>query len=234
MDKQKLERLSKETDERFKTLRTVVAMVASGQRPSMIIVGKGGLGKTFNVGQTIKSMGIDEKSVKTVKGYSTARGLYETLYDNKDSLIIFDDCDAVLENKISIALFKPALDSDDVRTVSWNAKLQKNDKYPPSFDFTGSVIFISNLDKSDIDQAILSRSMVVDLSMTDDEKIARMYSILKFVEKDFSMDIKEDALEYLHTNKDKFDITMRALGIIASLRYNYPQKWKDLAQQLLD
>ena len=231
MDEAKLKKLSDETDKKFKTLRTVVAMVASKQRPSMIIVGKGGLGKSFNVESTIKSMGISD--AKTIKGYTTSRGLYETLYDNRDSLLVFDDCDEALEDKISISLFKSALDSSDVRTVSWNAKLRKNDDYPKQFDFTGSVIFISNLAKDDIDQAILSRSMVVDLSMTDDEKLARMHSILKFVEKDFSMQVKEDALNYLIDNKDNIDITMRALGIIASLRYNYPQKWEILSKQLL-
>lgn len=234
MDKAKLKKLTKLTDKKFKTLRTVVAMVASKQRPSMIIVGKGGLGKSFNVEQTIESMGIKKNEYATIKGYSTSKGLYQILYDNKDSLIIFDDCDEALEHKVSISLLKAALDSKDVRTVNWNAKLQKNDKYPPSFDFSGSVIFISNLNKEDIDQAIISRSMVVDVSMTEDEKLARMHSIIKFIEKDFSMEVKKEALQYLEDNKNNIDITMRTLGIIASLRYNYPNNWEVLAEQLLD
>lgn len=225
--------IEKEVNQRFKNLRTITALVASKQSPSMIVAGKGGLGKTYNIKQTIKSMGIKKNEYKEMVGYTTARGLYEVLYDNKDSLILIDDCDEALENSTSISLLKAALDSYDIRTITWNAKITKNSKYPKSFDFTGSVIFITNLNVKDIDQAILSRSMVVDLEMTNEEKIVRIESILKFLNPEFSMEVKQDALNYLKENGKTFDVNLRTLGLVSKLRHNYPYNWQRLSKTMI-
>jgi hypothetical protein len=228
-----MKEIEKEVNAKFKNLRTITALVASLQSPSMIVTGKGGLGKTYNIKQTIKSMGIRKANFKEMVGYTTARGLYEVLYDNKDSLILIDDCDEALEDKTSISLLKAALDSYDVRTITWNAKVSKNSKYPSSFDFTGSIIFITNLNVDDIDQAILSRSMVVDLAMTNEEKLVRIDSILKFLNPEFSMEVKQDALNYLRENGKTFDVNLRTLGLISKLRYNYPYNWQQLSKTMI-
>jgi hypothetical protein len=165
-------------------------MVIYDVTPSLIVTGEGGLGKTHSVSQAIDVTGLQDNEYVFFKGYSTARGLYNTLYDNNGKLIIFDDCDSVLEDKIAVNILKSALDSYETRKKSWMAKMNKNDEYPQQFDFTGRIIFISNKTKSSIDGAILSRSLTVDLTMTPDEKIERMTTILPNILPQYDNDVK--------------------------------------------
>jgi len=119
-----------------------------------------------------------------VKGHCTPKALFNLLRDNPSDLIVFDDCDSPLLEKTSLNLLKSALDSDD-RWVHWEttrAVVEGEGKEDTSFEFFGTCIFISNLAFDDIDQAILSRSIFVDVSMTADEKIKRMATILPHLE----------------------------------------------------
>ena len=168
--------MKKEFDinQRFEFLNNLTKMVVNGLTPSIIVLGQGGLGKTHSVTSTINSNDMSEDDYVFFKGYSTARGLYNTLYDNNGKLIVFDDCDSILEDKVALNILKSALDSYDKRTISWMAKMSKNEEYPQQFDFTGRIIFISNKSKEKIDGAILSRSLSIDLTMTADDKIERM------------------------------------------------------------
>ena len=131
-------------NQRFEFLNNLTTMVVNNATPSLIITGEGGLGKSHSVTETIKSNDLSDDEYIFFKGYSTARGLYNTLYDNNGKLIIFDDCDSVLDDKVALNILKSALDSYEKRTISWMAKMNKNDEYPQQFEFTGRIIFISN------------------------------------------------------------------------------------------
>jgi hypothetical protein len=78
-------------NQRFEFLGNLTQMVIGGITPSLIVTGEGGLGKTHSVTQTIKANDVEEDCYIFFKGYSTARGLYNTLYDNNGKLIIFDE-----------------------------------------------------------------------------------------------------------------------------------------------
>jgi hypothetical protein len=235
---------------RFGFVEKLVNMVASGVQPSAVITGEGGLGKTFTVTKTLETAGYKDISdlaefqvgsiVNTsrcftmVKGYSTAKGLYRTLFENQKSVIIFDDCDAVLKDPVALNLLKGALDSYGKRIISWNADM-RDDDLPRSFEFTGRVIFISNMDQDKIDQAIRSRSMMIDLSMTLDQKIDRMEYIAKedsFLP-EYDKKIKTDALALIREIKDQCkEISLRTLIAVAKVRASN-KEWKDLATYML-
>ena len=221
-------------NQRFQLLSDLTSMVVNNVTPSLIVTGEGGLGKTHSVTETIKSEGLFTDDYVFFKGYSTARGLYNTLYDNNGKLIIFDDCDSVLEDKVAINILKSALDSYDKRTITWMSKMNKNDEYPQQFDFTGRIIFISNKKKDSIDSAILSRSLTVDLTMTGDEKIQRMASIIGHILPDTTLDIKVDALDFLKENKDHPNVNMRTLIMISKMRQCNPDGWKQMAEYMLN
>ena len=199
-------------NQRFNFLQDLTSMVVHGATPSLIVTGEGGLGKTHTVTQTIKENLLDESDFVTFKGYSTARGLYNTLYDHNGKLIVFDDCDSVLEDKVALNILKSALDSYETRQITWMARMTKSDEYPNQFNFTGRIISISNKDKSKIDSAILSRSSTVDLTMTPSEKIERMSFILDKILPQLSMEVKSDALAFLDEMKDSANLNLRTLS----------------------
>jgi len=221
-------------NQKFNFLNDLTKMVINGITPSLIIVGDGGLGKTHSVKTAITESGIPETNYTFIKGYSTPRGLYNTLYDNNGKIIIFDDCDSVLDDRVAVNILKSALDSYDTREISWLAKMTKSDEYPNKFQFTGQIIFISNKKKSSVDDAILSRSLTVDLTMTPVEKIARMKHILPNILPNYQLDIKEDALNFLDHNKDKCQLNLRTLIMISKIRLAHSENWRQLATYMIN
>jgi hypothetical protein len=235
---------------RFGFVEKLVNMVATGVQPSAVITGEGGLGKTYTVTKTLEANGYKDisdlgefqvgsiintrKCFTTVKGYSTAKGLYRTLFENNKSIIVFDDCDAVLKDPVALNLLKGALDSYGKRIISWNADM-RDDDLPRSFEFTGRVIFISNMDQEKIDQAIRSRSMMIDLSMSLDQKIDRMEYIAKSDEflPEYDAKIKTDALSLIREIKnDCKEISLRTLIAVCKIRASN-KEYRDLATYML-
>ena len=237
---------------RFGFVEKLVKMVASGVQPSAIVTGAGGLGKTFTVVKTLEAAGFKDASVLddsfevgmrvnsakqfvTVKGYSTAKGLYRTLFENNKSVIVFDDCDAVLKDPVALNILKGALDSYGKRVISWNADMRDED-LPRSFSFEGKVIFISNMDQNSIDQAIRTRSMMIDLSMTTEQKIDRMAFIATREEfmPEFEMAHKIDAIELIKDLKDSTkDVSLRTLISVTKIRSSGDDDWKQMAEYVL-
>lgn len=220
-------------NQRFEFLNSLTHMVIGGVTPSLIVTGEGGLGKTHSVTQSIASTDMTKNDYVFFKGYSTARGLYNALYDNNGKLIIFDDCDSVLEDKVALNILKSALDSYEKRTITWMAKMNKNDEYPQQFDFTGRIIFISNKSKESMNDAILSRSLTVDLTMTPNDKIERMSAILSSILPEYSLDAKKEALDFLKTVKDEVSLNMRMLIMVTKMRATYPDNWRDMAKYMV-
>jgi hypothetical protein len=235
---------------RFGFVEKLVNMVATGVQPSAVITGEGGLGKTYTVTKTLEANGYKDisdladfqvgsvintrKCFTMIKGFSTAKGLYRTLFENNKSIVVFDDCDAVLKDPVALNLLKGALDSYGKRIISWNADM-KDDDLPRSFEFTGRVIFISNMDQDRIDQAIRSRSMMIDLSMTLDQKIDRMEFIAASDEflPEYDATIKADALGLIRKIKSECkEISLRTLIAVSKVRASN-KDWKDLATYML-
>lgn len=161
-------------NQKFDFLSHLTRMVINKTSVSLIITGEGGLGKSYTVKREIFRKQLSkEQDYVIIKGFSTPRGLYRTLFENNDKLIVFDDCDEVLEDKIAKNLLKGALDSYDEREIHWITKTT-DESLPDSFRFEGRVIFISNMSQDRIEQAILSRSMCIDLTMSNDDKLKRM------------------------------------------------------------
>ena len=235
---------------RFKFVEQLVSMVADGVQPSAVITGEGGLGKTHTVTATLAAKGYTDisdlaefqvgtvmqarKCFKTVKGFSTAKGLYRTLFENNKSVIVFDDCDAVLKDPVALNVLKSALDSYGKRIISWNADFRDED-LPRSFNFEGRVIFISNMTQDKIDQAIRSRSMMIDLSMTTSQKIERMATIAASPDfmPEYSKTVINDALELIRELADDAkEISLRTLIAVSKVR-SANADWKDMATYML-
>lgn len=200
-------------NKRFTFVEKFSKMVLDNTIVSLLISGEGGLGKTHTIKEQLKKKGLEEDiDYKMIKGYSTPKALYATLYENQDKLVIFDDCDSVLKDPISLNLLKGALDSYDKRTISWLSKGFISDDLPSSFDFKGQVIFISNLRLEKIDGAVRSRTLSVDLSMTLEDKIARMTAILPNILPQYDMGLKKEVLTILDDKKEiAKELNMRTL-----------------------
>jgi hypothetical protein len=242
-------------EDRFNFVRDVVTSVGKKQMNSAVILGEGGLGKSFTVAEGLKQAGlidfnrfqstmkdlsgddedddgkvvVPKNAYVPIKGYSTARGLYETLYNYNGATLVFDDCDKVLVDPVAEMIFKGALDSNEERYISWSSSggFGKTD-IPKKFMFTGTIVFVSNRKMGQIDQALRSRSVCIDLTMTRDQKIERMWEISNkqsFMPETPRTSVKE-CMDEVERLKDRIsDLNMRTLIKAVNL-YNSVPDWK--------
>ncbi len=201
----------------FSNLERLTKMVGKGIQPSLVITGSAGTGKTFLVKDTLTKMGLKESNEFVhFKGRATAAGLFVTLYDNCDKIIVLDDCDSVFKDPDAVNMLKAALDSYDTRNISYITSKPLKDQFgthlPRSFEFTGKIIFISNLDQSTLDEAIRSRSFVSDISMTTEQMFMRIEGLMEKMEDKIPTKAKQQAMTIMKELHEKYD------GISVNLR----------------
>jgi len=191
--------------ERFSCVSDLVDMVQAGISPSLMITGIAGIGKTYLVKERFKANDkVEGDDYHFCCGYSTPMGLYKFLHDHSDSTIVFDDCDSVFKDDTSVNILKSALDSYEVRKVCWQSTKMPED-LEPEFDFTGQIIFISNMDSSRIDEAVKSRTILVDLQMSRKEICDYLWNLVEVIEPKMKLAEKKEVLTYLGEHCETFE-----------------------------
>jgi len=194
----------------FDNLTRLTKMVARGVQPSLLVTGGAGLGKTFLVKQTLQSCGLRESyEFVHYKGRSTAAGMFITLFQNSNKIVVFDDCDSIFKDTDAVNMLKAALDSYDTRRISYITskplKDEHGDPIPTTFEFTGKVIFISNISQSALDEAIKSRSFVADIALTTQQMFERIESLMQKMEPSIPLPAKEQAFALMQKLDSKFE-----------------------------
>jgi hypothetical protein len=203
----------------FEDLKTYINMVIRGQQPSLLVTGSPGVGKTFLITKQLKDAGLESgKDYIHVKGRSTAAGMFITLWENNGKIIVFDDCDSVFQSADAVNILKGALDSYSAREISWLVgkplKTATGENVPKTFEFTGKVIFISNLPQKKIDDAIKSRSFVLEVALTPLDMIKKMRKDLPNVLPEVPLFMRETALSFIERISKKtadLELNMRTL-----------------------
>ena len=128
-----------------------------GDVKAMIVSGPPGVGKSHGVEKVLGKHDLiadiagdnSLRKYEVVKGAMSAIGLYCKLfnYADKENVLVFDDCDSVFSDELSLNILKAALDSKKSRRICWNTDSFKlrNEGVPDSFEFKGSAIFITNI-----------------------------------------------------------------------------------------
>lgn len=187
----RLERpLLADVNERFDYFRQLTELTLKKKLFSLIVSGEGGIGKSFTIAEMITYMNLIEKEDYIyVKGYSTAKALFTLLQTHSTKTVIFDDIDNILNDAVGQNILKGVLDTSPVRKVQWLTNDGEDE-----FEFTGSAIFLTNKNKDKIPQALISRSLVIDLYMTNPEKIERLRHLIPTIPYALSLTIEEKVL----------------------------------------
>jgi DNA replication protein DnaC len=226
----------------FGNLTRLTKMVGRGIQPSLVITGMAGVGKTHLVKETLRELGMRESyEFVHFKGRSTAAGLFITLYQNSDKIVVLDDCDSVFKDPDAVNLLKAALDSYDTRKISYISSKPLKDEFgepiPAHFEFTGRIIFISNIHQSKLDAAIRSRSFVSDISMNTDQMFQRMEQLMADMEPSIPLAAKQQALEIMKNLNTKFaglDVNLRSFikaARICAMGFDNPEMM--VAEQII-
>ena len=240
--------------ERFEILTDMTKAVKSGDVRAMIVSGPPGVGKSFGVEAVLQKDGLFDMlaerkpKYEVVKGAMSALGLYAKLYEfsAEKNVVVFDDCDSVLMDELSLNILKGALDSSKKRTIAWNtdSRLLRSEGIPDRFEFKGAAIFITNIKFEHVRSkklrdhldALESRCHYIDLQMdTNREKLLRIRQVIKENEMlaryEFEPVVEDELVEFVEANQDKLrELSLRMVLKLADLRKAFPATWVAMAK----
>ena len=241
---------------RFQVLDEMAKATTNGGIRAMIVSGPPGVGKSFGVEQQLEKASMFDRlagrtlKYEVVKGAMTALGLYATLFKHSDKnhVLVFDDCDSILMDDLSLNILKAALDSGKRRRIYWNSdsSMLRREGIPDAFDFNGSVIFITNIKFDHLKskklqdhlEALQSRCHFLDLTIdTERDKMLRIKQVHRdtdgglFRDYQFEGDEQDQVLQFMFDNKAKLrELSMRMALKIADLVRISPTNWRALAE----
>ena len=247
------EELIEKTRARFQVLTDMTKAVKAGDVRAMIVTGPPGVGKSFGVEEVLtkddlfNTLGERKPRYEIVKGAMSAIGLYSKLYEFSaaNNVIVFDDCDSVLLDDLSLNILKAALDSSKKRTISWNtdSRILRSEGIPDRFEFKAGAIFITNIKFENVRSkklqdhlaALESRCHYIDLQMdTDREKVLRIKQIVAdgmLDEYELSDVAKIDVVDFVANNRAKLrELSLRTVLKVAQLRKAFADNWEAMAE----
>lgn len=227
----------------FDELRSLVIMVINQINPSLLVTGRGGIGKTHTVMSTLNEFGlVKNEEYVVIKGAATPLSMYKALYQNNGKIVIFDDCDSIFKDPDGVNILKGALDSYDEREISWLSKStydpetqspSESKPVPNRFVFDGGIIFISNLPMEKVDQAVRTRSYVIDISLSEEEIFDIMEKNLPNILPTVDLSTKKEVLSFLRSEYSSSNetISIRTLIKAIKIRLSGAPNWKRLASK---
>jgi hypothetical protein len=240
--------------DRFEILDEMSRAAIGGDIRALIVQGPPGVGKSHGVTSELEKANLFTEiaglppKYEVVKGFMTPISLYCKLYTHSDPghVLVFDDCDSILEDEESLNVLKAALDSGKSRRVYWgsDSKMLQREGVPNSFDFKGTVIFITNqkLDSQRNSKrtahlsALQSRCHFLDLKMNSVREcliwIRHVITSGKMLEQ-YGLNEKKanEVVDFMYENQDRLrELSLRMAIKIADLA-KISSRWQMLARE---
>lgn len=247
------EEMSDRIHKTYESMELLVNSVADGITKSLLVAGHAGIGKSYTVKRTL------EQNINSnflfVKGYVKATGIFKLLWENRfeNQTIVFDDADAVFQDEVSLNLLKAALELTKTRRISWLSEKEfvseDGESIPRYFDYEGTIIFLTNLDFSDMIArgnklgphlaALESRSIYLDMGIKSNrELLTRIKQVVaeSTILSDRNINKTQEVMlmEYLTENVERLkELSLRTVEKLAALYLASPEKWVDLANAVM-
>lgn len=241
------EEIEQKLNDRFEILTDMANAAIDGDVRALIVSGPAGLGKSFTVEKALEAWDPNATSHRIVKGYVKAPALYKLLYQHRiaGSVLVFDDADDVFLDETAIGLLKAALDTTDKRIISYMTEgtlidEESAERLPKSFQFEGTVIFITNYDfDAMIDRgsrlaphlsALVSRAHYIDLAMKNQrDYLIRIRQVVRGgLLQNIGLDAtaQTDVLNFIEKNATRLrELSLRVALKIGILRRKNDTNW---------
>ena len=235
-------------EERFAAMTMMVESAIKGDVRAIIFSGPAGVGKSHEVHAALERL----KPYHTIiHGFVRPTGLYKTLYEYRQpgSVVVLDDADSIFGDDISLNILKVACDTTRKREISWLSEIRMEDeggdKLPRSYEFEGTIIFITNQDFDYLIEkgsklaphlsALVSRSMYLDMKMhSKRDYIVRIKQVLeKGMLREYGLSAvdEKEIMDFITSHMDTIrELSLRMVVKIANLKKSRPTKWHSLAK----
>lgn len=242
--------------ESFKMLELLTKKCASGSIRGLIVTSGPGVGKTHTVTTALEEIYDPDdrrqfsgnKPFDIIKGSVTAPAMYMALYNTSEEgqVLVLDDAD-VWGDEEALNLLKAALDDKKIRSVSWRKQSRWLEEYeiPNEFNYSGSVIFLSNLDPSNTRsekmrrhiEALSSRVMTLDIDITTrSDRLLRIKQVMQCgLLADYRLEPEEEALIFQFVEDNFDDMEEQSLRLVRNIAdlYVADETWEDLARKMV-
>lgn len=240
---------------KFEIQDEMTRAVKRGDVRAMIVSGPPGVGKSYGIEQVLSKhdlladIACDPalKKYEIIKGAMSPLILYCKLYEHRESksIVVFDDCDSILLDDVSLNLLKAALDSSAKRTISWHtdSRLLKDEGIPNTFEFKGGCIFVTNIKFDHVRskklkdhlEALESRCHYLDLTIDSErEKMLRIKQIVDdgmLNKYDFEEGAADEIFQFIDDNKHRMrELSLRMMLKVADLYKAMPRTWKEITE----
>jgi len=177
------------TLKKYKELYEYFEAFGKKQLNLLIVVSRGGLGKTF-----IAEEALVQDGPLTFTGHVTPLGMYRELLtrnkEEKDFIVIFDDVDTLMLNKTNVALLKQLCDTRENKTIRYITSSPILAGQDSEFETSCKVLMLMNDIKTDDKNlnALLTRAHLINFDPPDTEILNQMKSfaddneIIRFIE----------------------------------------------------
>jgi hypothetical protein len=217
-------------DRFYGNLRNYVRMVTSGYSNLLMLDAKGGLGKSYNVLETLENESDKETNYVHQKGFTTPIELYKTLWEARgDGTVLFlDDMSGVTSNTKAIDMLKAATDTNGKEnTVEYRTSRDIEHPHidgmtlPNTFTYRGSMILSFNETPDNRHfNALKDRATYYNLTFDYQERLGLIEELAKVP--DFSplpVSEQREVANWIRTVTDSsYSVTARTLEEICKMR----------------
>lgn len=240
--------------QRFQVLERVAQGVVAGHIRGLIVSGAAGVGKTHTLETALTAAEVQGKvRYQSVRGSMSSIGLYKQLFEASEpgNVLLIDDCDSIFGDLDALNLLKTALDTGGTRRIHWakESRVLDQEGIPNSFEFKGSVVFITNIDfiseiaaekkMSPHYSALLSRCLYVDLAIHNRREVLVrigqvVFSTAFLANNGLTEAQAADMMQWLSTNLNRvISLSIRTIIQLASLVKTSRNDWEMMANNTM-
>jgi hypothetical protein len=237
--------------QRFDILSLLTKGAVAKNIRAMVVTGAPGVGKTYTVEKILEASNTPHE---IVRGSLSAINLYMLAYKFRKpgNVVVLDDADSIFNDEEALNILKALCDTSATRKVSYMKEAQQlaAEDIPKSFEFNGSMIFISNLDfQTFVDEgrnkyaqhfeALMSRSLYLDLRLHSRDELGVWVNHIAqsgkiFDRENVPQNLRQPILSFLNTHRNNLrELSIRTLMKTCQLAKGNPSNWETIARVLL-
>jgi hypothetical protein len=213
-----------------------VKMTGKGFSNCLVLSGKAGTGKTYQVIRTLETEGIP---YDYSAGCKSPLALYKYLFAHKDDeVVVFDDVYGLINDERALSILMSATwSATGTRTISWDTTSGKLDDIPSKFQFTSRIIIcINDVESNELVRALVSRSLHYEVNLSYSEMIKVMYEVAKSTKKGIPIEERKGIIDWIasKTSDATIGLDLRTQQKIEQIYTYNKETWKDLAENLIN
>lgn len=237
-------------DRFYGNLRNYVRMVTSGYSNLLMLDAKGGLGKSYNVLETLENESDEDSPYVHQKGFTTPIELYKTLWKARgDGTVLFlDDMSGVTNNTKAIDMLKAATDTQGEENIVEYRTSRDIDHpnadgrtLPNTFTFRGSLILSFNETPDNRHfNALKDRGTYYNLTFDYQERLDLIDEIAKVRDfSELSVSEQREVASWIRTTTDSsYNVTIRTFEEVCKMRAfseaTPSADWEEMALEVFD